>query len=301
VQFDASPWYAPAVRTLGSVPRFPFASCHRRPRAGFTLVELLVVIAIVGLLVALLLPAIQASREAARRGSCQNNLRQLGVALLSYHDAQQVFPRGAWLPPTTNVSWTAAILPQLEEQALFESIDRTVPYTHANNRAVGQKTLVIVICPASPRESLLRTSNENGGSYARTDYAGINGERGLRAANGTNTPERGVLIYEKNVPISAIVDGTSRTILVGEAPEGLHSLWISVRNVFDQSKPINTPATFSPAYVFHDFGQEISSYHPAGAQVLFADGSVRFLHEATDDRTLAAMCSRAGGEVIDAP
>ncbi|MEX2114132.1 MAG: DUF1559 domain-containing protein [Pirellulales bacterium] len=279
---------------------------RRRPGArGFTLVELLVVIAIVGLLVALLLPAIQASRESARRALCGNNLRQLGIALLNYHDAHQVFPRGGWVATSTNLSWTAAILPHLEEQSLFESIDPTVPYTHAANLAVGQSLLPVAICPSSPRENLFRSSADLPASksnrYARTDYTALAGERGLRAANATNSPERGVLIRAKCIPISAISDGTSRTMLVGEAPEGMHAVWFSVRNVSDQSAPINSPATYSPQYVFFDFGQELSSYHPDGALALFADGSVHFVFERIDNRTLAALFSRAGGEVIDAP
>ena len=90
-------------------------------------------------------------------------------------------------------------------------------------------------------------------------------------------------------------------MLVGEAPEGMHGIWLSVRNMLDQSAPINLPATYSPQYIFFDFGQELSSYHPGGVQALFADGGVHFLIESIDNRVLAALLSRAGGEVIDAP
>lgn len=285
------------------VTRGGWTRCRRRLLAGFTLVELLVVIAITGLLVALLLPAVQASREAARRGHCANNLRQIGIGLLTYHDAFKVFPRGGWLATSANISWTSAILPQLEEGNLYERLNRKLPYNHTSNLAVGQTTLSVVLCPTSQREGLFRPSTDPlpppDNRYARTDYTAIDGERGLRAVSATNDPERGVLIYKRNIPISAIVDGTSQTILVGEAPEGIHSFWISVRNLAEQSAPINAPALFAPNYVFYDFGQIISSYHPGGAQVLFADGSVSFLRETMDDRTLAALCSRAGGEVID--
>ncbi len=114
---------------------------RRATQTGFTLVELLVVVAIIGLLVALLLPAVQSSRESARRSQCANNLRQLGVALLLYHDAQQFFPRGGGDAASTQLSWTASILPYLEETALYRQIDQTVPYTHAANRQVGQTSL----------------------------------------------------------------------------------------------------------------------------------------------------------------
>jgi prepilin-type N-terminal cleavage/methylation domain-containing protein/prepilin-type processing-associated H-X9-DG protein len=286
-----------------TVTRRDLAGCRRHPIAGFTLVELLVVIAITGLLVALLLPAVQASREAARRAQCANNLRQIGVGLLTYHDAFEVFPRGGWPPASANISWTSAILPQLEEGNLYLRLNRDVRYNDASNLAAGQTTLSVMLCPSSQRESFFRPSPDPlpppDNRYARTDYTAIDGERGLRAVSATNDPERGVLIYKRNIPISAITDGTSQTILVGEAPEGIHSLWISVRNLAEQSAPINAPAVFARNYVFYDFGQIISSYHPGGAQALFADGSVRFLPETMDDRTLAALCSRAGGEVID--
>jgi prepilin-type N-terminal cleavage/methylation domain-containing protein/prepilin-type processing-associated H-X9-DG protein len=275
----------------------------RRRRLGFTLVELLVVLAIVGLLVALLLPVVQRSREAARRGQCANNLRQLGIALAAYHAVFEVFPRGGWPPASANISWTSAILPQLEEGDLYARLDRSVRYNHPGNLTAGQTPLSIVLCPSSPRASLFRPSSDPlppaDNRFARSDYTAIDGERGLRAPTATNNPERGVLIMKRNIAISAIVDGTAQTILVGEAPEGIDGLWIGVSNLAEQSARINAPAAFAPNYVFYDFGQIISSYHPEGAQVLMADGSARFLLETMDDRTLAALCSRAGGEVID--
>jgi hypothetical protein len=162
-----------------------------------------------------------------------------------------------------------------------------------------------MICPSSRRESLYRPSSDLVASadnwYARSDYAAVAGERGLRAANATNSPERGVLIRAKHLPISSITDGTAHTMLVGEAPEGMHGLWLSVRNMLDQSAPINSPATYSPQFIFFDFGQELSSYHTGGVQAVFADGAAHFLFESIDNRVLAALLSRAGGEVIDAP
>jgi prepilin-type N-terminal cleavage/methylation domain-containing protein/prepilin-type processing-associated H-X9-DG protein len=278
-------------------------SDRRACPAGFTLVELLVVIAIVGLLIALLLPAVQASREASRRTQCSSNLRQFGLALHTYHDLYKVFPRGGWPATSANLSWTAAILPHLEEKSLYDRIDRQVPYTHENNRPAGSTVLPLALCPTSPKTSLLKSSSDLPASatnlFARTDYGAINGERGLRSPGARNMPERGVLILEKHVSLAQIVDGTSHTLLIGEAPEGIHSLWMSVRNVFDQSGLINAPATYAPQYVFFDYGQELSSYHPGGAQGLFADGSVRFLDERLDGPTLAALCSRDGGELVD--
>jgi prepilin-type N-terminal cleavage/methylation domain-containing protein/prepilin-type processing-associated H-X9-DG protein len=297
-----SVWHARSVRTLFAVTFFRLSKFDRRTRAGFTLVELLVVIAIVGLLLALLLPAVQAARESARRAQCQNNLKQIGLALLGYHECYKVFPRGGWPATTANISWSAAVLPHLEEQPLYNSLNRAVPYTDLTNLQPGRTVLAVFLCPTSPKESFWKPSadlpSSSPNAYARTDYGALNGERALRAPMATNSPERGVLILEKNLSLTAITDGTSQTILVGEAPEGIHSIWISVKNVFDQSAPINALATYAPGYVFYDYGQEINSYHSGGAFALFADGSVRFLSEDMDVRVLAALCSRNGEEII---
>jgi hypothetical protein len=225
------------------------------------------------------------------------------MALLAHHDAFEVFPRGGAAPSSTTLSWTSAILPQLEEGGLFARLDRSQRYNHPANLAAGQTVLPIMLCPAARRENLFRPSADPmppaDNRYARSDYTALAGERGLRSATATNNPERGVLIMRRHIAISAITDGTSQTILLGEAPEAIDGLWISTSNLCEQSAPINTPAAFAPNYVFFDFGQLISSYHPGGAQVLVADGAVRFLDETIDNRTLAALCSRAGGEVID--
>jgi prepilin-type N-terminal cleavage/methylation domain-containing protein/prepilin-type processing-associated H-X9-DG protein len=289
-------------------------------RRGFTLIELLVVIFIVAALIGLLLPALQQVREAASRIKCQNNLKQFGIGLIGYHDNYQVFPRGGYDPiapdadTPTMLSWGASILPWLEQDSLYSGIDPALPYTDPANLAAGMTVLPIFLCPTNATDSLFRpsvdlpTSSPN--LYARTDYGAVNGERDLRSPTATNSPERGVLIVANNLSIADITDGTSQTILVGEAPEGISSIWISVRNVFDQSAPISAKhdldspypsCTLPGAWVFCDFNQEISSYHPGGASTLFADGSVHFLSSNLDPLVLAALCSRAGGEVIAEP
>jgi prepilin-type processing-associated H-X9-DG protein len=264
-------------------------------------VELLVVIAIIAVLVALLLPAVQRAREAANRMQCQNNLRQIGLGLHAYHEALGTFPRGGWLIASApNLSWGAALLPFIEQQAIYARIKLDLPYTHSENLAAGQTVLPIFLCPSAPKTQLTRKSADlpstSPQEYARNDYSGVNGERGLSSPTESNNPERGAMIFERSISLAEITDGASRTILIAEAPEGIHGVWLSVRNLLDQSKPINAPATFSPQYVFYDFGQEISSYHPGGAQTLFADGSVHFLSETMGSRSLAALCTRAGEE-----
>lgn len=275
----------------------PGRQASHNPQSAFTLVELLVVVAIIGALVALVLPAVQSSREAARRTACSNNLRQIGLALLGHHNARGEFPLGGRLGKDAGPSWTTEVLPWLEEAPLRDRIDLSVSYTDPVNLAAGQTVLPVLLCPSLPDGELLRKAGDPPFSlervYAKTAYGGVQGERGLRALNATNTPERGVMIYKKPISLAEITDGTSHTAIVGEVPEGVHSIWISGRNVFDQWKPINARDTSGNLY---DFGQELSSFHPGGALVLFADASVRFFPNSTDNQTLAAICSRSGDD-----
>ena len=140
----------------------------RRPcrRAGFTLVELLVVIAIIGMLVALVLPAVQAAREAARRAHCQNNLRQIGVALHVYHDAHKQLPVGCVekrVPKTTpngrQLAWSAELLPQLEEQPLWQQIDFHSPYDSPANATAAATVVAVYLCPSTARAVSGREGN----------------------------------------------------------------------------------------------------------------------------------------------
>ncbi len=288
------------------------AARRRLSRPALTLVELLVVVAIVATLVGLLLPAVQNVRAAAARTQCQNNLKQLGLALHGHHDAHRTFPRGGYITLAPDAadpakrSWSAAVLPWLEQEALYRRLHPGLAYTHPDNLMAGSTVLPGFLCPASPRSSPLRPSADlppTAPPYARTDYGAVSGERGLRGPTATNTPERGVLIFERSLALSDVTDGASHTVLAGEAPEGVHGVWLSVRNLFDQSAPVSArPSPGSPwpscrlPGAFCDFGQELSSHHPGGANAVFADGSVRFLTTALDPAVLAAVCSRAGGE-----
>jgi prepilin-type processing-associated H-X9-DG protein len=303
---------------------FGFRRPDRPPaiRRAFSLIELLVIIAIIAILIGLLLPAVQKVRESAARAKCANNLKQMGLALLGYHDTHNMFPRGgyatAMVPQaatatqvaiSTKLSWSASVLPWLEQDALYRTIRADLPFNEPANLPAGQTVLAVFLCPTSPNDSLFRVSPDLQSSpstqFARSDYGAVNGERGLRSPTGTNSPERGVLILASNLSLADITDGASQTILLGEAPEGIHSIWISVHNVYDQSAPISERHSDTSLYpscmlpgVFCDFGQEITSYHPGGAQAVFADGSVHFLRTAMDNAVLAALCSRAGGEPV---
>lgn len=309
----------------------------RVPRGrGFTLVELLVVIAIIGVLVALLLPAVQAAREAGRRTQCFNNLKQMGLGLHNYHDLNKTLPRGGSGVASLTIpaararaclSWGAAILPGMEQMALYESINQQEPYLHADNTAAGQTVLAVFLCPTAPNAELLRPNGDTPNSvtkYAISDYGANWGERSLRcypslncqnnyADQGDTTGQgRGVLLmgHERLIGMKDVTDGTSHTIAVGESPEGLHGIWIGHKNVFDQSAPISahagTPYTWQSCAAsfgsrpgeFCDFGQEFGSYHTGGAQFLLVDGSAQFVSAQIEHQTLAALLSRSGGEVV---
>ena len=230
-------------------------------RAGgaFTLVELLVVIAIIGILVAMLLPAVQAAREAARRSECKNNLKQLGLALLGYESNFGAFPpSGTWkagididLPNNPNVgySWVVLILPQIEQMNLYNSFDFAQPMTHANNAAARSNPLKAMHCPsdsyndkpfdgtASSLTSQLGT-NWGRGNYAANaalgyntaDLASAGSECGLdmRAAAGaagwSNRKLRGVMGANNSATMSDMRDGSSNTILLAEIRSGVTSV-----------------------------------------------------------------------------
>ncbi len=267
-------------------------------RLAFTLIELLVVIAIIGVLIALLLPAVQMAREAARRAQCINNLRQIGIGLHNYHDASNTFPAGGWIPlfgqPQTqnmNIGWSAVILPGLDQRPLFDSLNLSVPYAHAVNRTATSTVLSVYLCPSEPRKSFWNRAPGDQFDHADADYGGMYGERGLSSPTVTNNPPRGAFIFNQPIPIAGITDGTSQTLQVGEAPEAINALWASGHNLFDQAFPINARPPF-------EHGEELTSQHPGGVNALFADGSVHFLKNQTSRRVTAALCTRNGAEVL---
>ncbi|QEG42057.1 DUF1559 domain-containing protein [Roseimaritima ulvae] len=206
-------------------------------RRGFTLVELLVVIAIIGVLVGLLLPAVQAAREAARRMSCSNNLKQVGLALHNYHDTHGTFPFGSReRAGTFGPSWWAGLLPYVEQNALFDSLDLGLAHGgwSANSGVLTGQPVPAMVCPSFPGETA-------GGYYgsnwdSKSTYSGIagaaefnsplytEGRVGLCCDCCTHTgPQNdgliaagGVLIANKTIKFRDITDGTSNTLAVGE-------------------------------------------------------------------------------------
>lgn len=220
-----------------------------RSRSGFTLVELLVVIAIIGILVALLLPAIQAARESARRTQCVNNLKQMGLAVLNYESARKYFPRGRWnLIPTdlgkhnvpdrptsksNDASWTVVVLPYAEEQNIASQYDLKKEWFHTANRTAVSYALKIFVCPSVPEQARFDSTFTSDPKPAAGDYGCTNGvgsaawnshpELGTYPGNisgGEDNPQViGVMtkaLQRSPCRFKDIVDGTSKTILIAE-------------------------------------------------------------------------------------
>ena len=259
---------------------------------GFTLIELLVVIAIIAVLIALLLPAVQAAREAARRIQCTANLKQIGIALHDYHGNANTFPAGGWISGNMNVGWSAAILPWLEQRSLYDALNFSLPYGDATNSTAGHTVLTIYLCPSEPRQSFWNRDFADIYDYADCDYGGMYGPRGLASPTDRNSPARGPLIFNQCLSLADITDGSSLTIMAGEDPEAIHALWMSGHNIFDQSAPINARPPV-------EYGEELTSQHPGGANVVFGDGSVHFLKNTMNPQVLSALCTRALGEIVD--
>jgi prepilin-type N-terminal cleavage/methylation domain-containing protein len=254
------------------------------PPAAFTLVELLVVIAIIGVLVALLLPAVQAAREAARRSKCVNNLKQIVLAAHNVHDVRGMFPSGTKVTYNASANtqvyfsnWAIQILPYIEQQNLFEQYDDTVANIHANNKLVRETEVQTYRCPSEiiPSQILVPATGApsgsgNGIAYRTSSYRGMSGV----SANGFNQwagfPSevianaqqaaglRGMLHTDwvggptPQERMATITDGTSNTLFVGERSTRTTptrgTFWADSFNLYSLSGAYNQSATLMPDY-----------------------------------------------------
>ena len=243
-------------------------------KVSVTLLELLVVIAIIGVVIALLLPATQQAREAARRTQCRNNLKQIGLALHNYHDAYGQFPPAAIgphdVPLERQFSWLVALLPFLEQRALYNEIRLDLPWDHPRNAGVLQIAPNTLSCPSDPAP--LTTEG-----YPKTSYVAVTG------ADLTSGPGelRGVIGFDRGLSVAEIIDGTSNTILVAEVADG--GPWFA--------------AGPSTARRIDDWIKNKTwSHHAGGGNCLLTDGSVRFLSSSIELQVLRGLATARGGE-----
>ncbi len=346
--------------------------------AGFTLVELLVVIAIIGVLVALLLPAVQAARESARRMSCANNLRQIGLACLNYESARGQFPMGSTIPgpystgrSRNGLSWLVTVLPYIEQASTGDEIDRLIDdFRQKNNGAdpdVGYTNIFNDLnslaaefyqCPSDDPNELKDKFNKD---LAASSYVGIAGSGASRAPDsllasqslyqfyGSPSDSSGAINYDgifymgsKTMP-REIADGSSKTMLAGErwyslrawtiggywtagigsgfnksVPDGpwFGQYGFGFKNI-DRRYPINAPLDQVGYYTLHRNGEDrpdmpqgasqdmgtndllFGSFHPGGANFVYADGSGHFLPDSIDLEVYEALASKNGEEVVN--
>jgi prepilin-type N-terminal cleavage/methylation domain-containing protein len=311
----------------------------QRARRGFTLVELLVVIAIIGILVALLLPAVQAAREAARRMSCGNNMKQLGLALHNYHDTYKVFPYG-W--DNRGRLWSATLLPYIEQGPLHDTLlpHESGPGNWTSNGSPNEiacgTVLSVFRCPTMP----IGDSFDNNGIPNRVP-ASYRGNAGTEASSddtstilnppGTKSLEmldqNGIFAACRTLRMRDIIDGTSNTVAFGESStdptfvkdgQGMDHWYIGSPQADPCRCDGGTGGTeFSEAVgtavvpmnlrfndpSAHGRLMELSfgSYHPGGAMFTLSDGSVRFIPETIDFAVYQAQFSRNGGEPLSLP
>ena len=250
---------------------------------AFTLVELLVSIAIIGVLVSMLLPAVQFVRESSRQTQCKNNQHQIGLALQAYHNSYRSLPIGclewrSWRSRSgKNFAWSAFLLPFVEQQSVYDSVDFDYAFDHPKNREAAAVEIEVFLCP---------TVDRRGGQRGEISYGGLFGERLV-----DNRSDDGVFLYDRIIKFRDCIDGLSTTIATGEDVLGPDSEWINGGNVFVQSHPINDRNVWVG-------DNEIRSLHPGGAMILMLDGSTHLINQSIDTQVLGQLITRDRQEVI---
>ena len=337
---------------------------HRRIRRGFTLVELLVVIAIIGILIALLLPAVQAAREAARRSQCSNNLKQFGLSLHNYHDTHKTFPpaivnTGQWSQanldtyatqtpqPILNTTGWTLLLPYYEQQAMYDQYNFNVCSSDMDTSSgtlAGDMTINMPVTTMRVGAHECPSADTAGQDYtytASTSYQLKNAKRtNYFFSSGSYTESSRYRSYSTNIrqgmfagnggaKISAVTDGTSNCLLLGEGIGGTghkyqpyYGPWafqgvntgvcgrvpsssstppITYPSDYPESYSINAPRwwyTTASAWRTGNYAWSFNSLHPGGAMFAFGDGTTHFLSETLDYTTFCQLAYIHDGESV---
>jgi prepilin-type N-terminal cleavage/methylation domain-containing protein/prepilin-type processing-associated H-X9-DG protein len=298
----------------------------RFPRTGFTLVEVLVVIAIIGILVAFLLPAIQAARESARRTQCQNNLKQIGDAVQMHHDTRKAFPMGRNRFDQYAVSWAFFLLPYMEETAIYNSYDSKARVDDEANAATMRTPIETYACPSRRKPAADRNFDNNEappvvlGAATLADYsanAGISHMTGMVGSDASATSfgqfdrkDAGPIFSGSRISARQIEDGLSKTLAVGErhlppVPEGTPPEMEHLAIGDTASIPGDTPHT---TFRGTENGladdpddtdnTKFGSLHTGNLiQFVFLDGHVRGLRPDIALAILKALSTISGGEI----
>ena len=306
-------------------------------RRAFTLIELLVVISIIGVLIALLLPAVQGAREAARRTQCSNNLKQIGIALQSYETNKRIYPPGyvsrVSIGPAapddlgSGFGWATMILPDMDNTPLFNSMNFLQNVDHPSNMTATAVQVANYICPSDSTPTMVPVRDAAGTTIlyklAASNYIASFGSGEIAAPN----PSKGNGMYYRNSGLSSrdLRDGASTTIAAGERSHNLSyatwtgrmpkgyliptptteggSAWTSFAPIEPASSMVLGVAGITPPRTPNTPSPHVSDYwsrHPSGADFLFADGGVRFLKNTINATVFQGLTTRNGKELISA-
>jgi prepilin-type N-terminal cleavage/methylation domain-containing protein/prepilin-type processing-associated H-X9-DG protein len=309
----------------------PLTDSPTRAR-GFTLIELLVVIAIIAVLIGLILPAVQSSREAARRLQCANNLKQIGIAMHNYHSDSNLFPPG-YLSQTVNNqfdgaelgpgwSWGTLILSNLEQRSLYNAVNFGMQITHPASLTVRTTVLSSYLCPSSVPGTGPITLRDLADTVLVSDlvpgqYVASAGQWEVEEfAAGNN----GVFYRNSNIGLRDIADGSSQTLLAGERSRNVaDATWVGVipgaQSCTKPGWPLQDCETSNVMVLSHTGpspderwidvpnnktagADDYWSLHPGGCNFAFCDGSVRFIKETINPKIFSFLSTRAGGEIV---
>ena len=294
-------------------------------RDGFTLVELLVVIAIIGILIGMLLPAVQMVREAARRTQCLNNIRQIGLGLLNYEGSMGEFPPG-WITdnPAEPIGepgwgWSAFILPHMEAGNLEDQLNFNLSIEDHDHEDWIQTELPFYMCPSDPAPEIVNLDthiehdhpgepfvphdeeeHEHGEFWvSRSNYSGVFGSNELHDLVEDGIPGNGTFYANHAMKLRDFVDGQSNTIIVGERRNAGGAVsWVGVVEHVEEPAARIVGSTDHAPNDEHAHFEDFSSYHPAGINTLLGDGSAHFVRESIDEVVFQALGTRSGREVV---